>query len=48
MLYFKSCGKCIEGTVELRNGLDGPEYKCINCGYETAALAEKEKSAVAA
>jgi len=33
--------------VELRNGLDGPEYKCINCGYETATLTGIEENAVA-
>lgn len=33
MLYFKACKKCITGTVELRDGLDGPEYSCLNCSF---------------
>ncbi len=31
MLFFKACRKCITGTVELRDGLDGPEFTCLNC-----------------
>jgi hypothetical protein len=33
MLSFKSCPKCLDGSVYEHEGLDGPEKKCVNCAY---------------
>ncbi len=34
MLFFNACKKCQTGTVELRAGYDGYEFKCLNCSFE--------------
>ena len=33
MLYFKSCGRCGDGTVELGTDNFGSYLRCIVCGY---------------
>ncbi len=33
MLFLKSCPKCTSGAVYSYEGLDGLEYKCVNCAY---------------
>ena len=33
MLHFKSCPKCLIGTMHERSGLDGYEKKCVNCAF---------------
>jgi hypothetical protein len=33
MLHFKSCPKCLTGTMHERSGLDGDEKKCVNCAF---------------
>ncbi len=33
VLFFNACKKCQTGTVELRQGYDGYEFKCLNCGF---------------
>ncbi|MDG0868152.1 hypothetical protein [Candidatus Lucifugimonas marina] len=33
MLHFKSCPKCMNGSLYEHQGLDGPEKKCVNCAY---------------
>ena len=43
MLFFKACAKCITGTVELRQGFDGPEFKCVNCGHESPVAPNTER-----
>ena len=48
MLYFRSCQKCELGTVELREGLDGTEYKCVNCGFATEQEPERSQAKIAA
>ena len=45
MLYFKSCRKCLTGTVQHMDGLDGPEFKCLNCSYTTSVLDESRMPA---
>jgi hypothetical protein len=49
VLYFNSCRKCETGTVELREGLDGPEFYCLNCSYTRPAdTADMEAASAAA
>ena len=33
MLYFKSCPKCVTGTVEHNNDSHGAYAQCLNCGF---------------
>jgi len=33
MLYFKSCARCGDGTVELGTDNFGSYLRCIVCGY---------------
>ena len=33
MLYFKSCPKCITGTVEHNHDSHGAYAQCLNCGF---------------
>ncbi|MFL2665045.1 MAG: hypothetical protein ACJ0G8_03705 [Dehalococcoidia bacterium] len=33
MLYFKSCARCKDGTVELGTDNFGSYLRCIVCGY---------------
>jgi hypothetical protein len=43
MLFFNSCKKCETGTLELRSGLDGYEFKCLNCAFEMPYTPVEEK-----
>lgn len=33
MLHFKSCPKCVTGTVEHNNDSHGAYAQCLNCGF---------------
>ena len=33
MLYFRSCPKCVTGTVEHNNDSHGAYAQCLNCGF---------------
>ncbi len=33
MLYFKSCARCMDGTVEFVKDNFGSYLRCIVCGY---------------
>ena len=33
MLHFKSCPKCLNGTVEHNNDSHGAYAQCLNCGF---------------
>ena len=33
MLHFKSCPKCLNGSLYEHEGMDDPEKKCVNCAY---------------
>jgi len=33
MLYFKSCPKCVTGTVEHNYDTHGEFAQCLNCGF---------------
>jgi uncharacterized protein (DUF983 family) len=33
MLHFKSCPKCLNGSLYEYEGIDGAEKKCVNCAY---------------
>ena len=33
MLHFKSCPKCVTGTVEQNDDSHGAYAQCLNCGF---------------
>ena len=39
MLYFRSCPRCITGTVELASDSYGAYLDCLNCGFHKAGTA---------
>ena len=44
MLYFKSCVRCSDGTVELGKDNFGSYLRCIVCGYTINSKSIRDES----
>ena len=44
MLYFKSCARCSDGTVELGKDNFGSYLRCIVCGYTINSKSIRDES----
>lgn len=42
MLYFKSCPKCLNGTIQLDSDFFGSFMTCLNCGFEKSAASVRK------
>ena len=47
MLYFRSCMRCKEGTVELRSDNFGSFLSCITCGYTINSRSIRSNGSIA-
>lgn len=42
MLYFNSCPRCKNGTVQLESDFFGSYLSCLNCGFEKSAASVRK------